>query len=84
MVLSSIFSRFAFELAGSTMRSSGSLPGLIFAVRFSVAAFLCTIVFLPLCLRFNRELLRLDSNSVVGETNSRCPLRLRPTDATML
>jgi hypothetical protein len=44
IVLSSIFSRFAFELAGSTTRSSGSLPGLIFEVRFSAAAFLRSIV----------------------------------------
>src|SRR5215831_3608023 len=44
IVLSSIFSRFAFELAGSTTLSSGSLPGLIFAVRFLGVAFLRTIV----------------------------------------
>ena len=42
IVLSSIFSRFAFELAGSTTRSSGSLPR-FFAAGFSGgAAFLCT------------------------------------------
>src|SRR5262249_61986822 len=42
IVLSSIFSRFAFELAGSTNRSSGSLPR-FFAAGFSGgAAFLCT------------------------------------------
>src|SRR5215467_10986553 len=42
IVLSSIFSRFAFELAGSTTRSSGSLPR-FFAAGFSGgAAFLRT------------------------------------------
>ena len=42
IVLSSIFSRFAFELAGSTTRSSGSLPR-FFAADFSGgAAFLRT------------------------------------------
>jgi hypothetical protein len=43
IVLSSIFSRFAFELAGLTTRSSGSLPGFL-AVRFSGVVFLRTIV----------------------------------------
>jgi hypothetical protein len=33
IVLSNIFSRFAFELVGSTTRSSGSLLGVIFNVR---------------------------------------------------
>jgi hypothetical protein len=45
IVLSSIFSRFAFELAESKTRSSGSLRGLIVAVRLSGAIFfLRTIV----------------------------------------
>jgi hypothetical protein len=43
IVLSSIFSRFAFELSGSTTRSSGSLPG-FFEGSFSDAAFLRTMV----------------------------------------
>jgi hypothetical protein len=42
IVLSSIFSRFAFELAGSTTRSSGSLPRFFAADLAGGAAFLRT------------------------------------------
>jgi hypothetical protein len=58
IVLSSIFSRFAFELAGFTTRSSGSLPG-FFAFRFSSVVLLRTIVLTPVLGRRLKSRIRL-------------------------
>lgn len=50
IVLSSIFSRFAFKLAGSTTRSSGSLPR-FFAAGFSGGAAFLRTTFPDSCAR---------------------------------
>jgi len=77
IVLSSIFSRFAFELAGSTIRSSGSLPGL-FEIGFPGAVFLRTII-LHSCVgpSPNIEQLKL-AKAVLVSHSSALPKRVVP------